>query len=234
MICDEIRSALLEQADEAYRQFHGSLVPTQDRDNLIGVRVPVMRALAKTFAKRKDVELFFRDVPHRYYEENAMHAFLIEQISDFEDCMEETRRFLPYIDSWGVCDSFSPKVFKNHLPELLDACRLWLRADHVYTVRYGLVMLLKHFLTDEYAPEALELAARVDSEAYYVNMAVAWLFAEAVGKCPGPAMAYLEHRRLKPEVHNKAIQKAVESRRVPQDTKAYLKTLKYKGNTMSR
>ena len=227
-ITEEIRKALIENAEEKYKAFHGSLVPTQERGGMLGVRVPVMRRLAKQFAKREDVSDFLRDLPHTYYEENAVHSFLIEQIKDYEICMAETEIFLPYIDNWAVCDCFSPKVFAMHKPELFDQCKDWLQVHHTYTVRYGLVMLLKHFLTEEYAEEALELASRVDSEEYYINMAVSWLFAEAVGKCPETAIPYLEGNVLKTEVHNKAIQKAVESRKVPEATKVYLKTLKRK------
>lgn len=227
-VSDEIRSALTARAEERYKDFHGSLVPTQARSELLGVRVPVMRELAKTFAKRTDIGAFLRDVPHRYYEENAVHSFIIEQIKDFDVCMTETEAFLPYIDNWAVCDCFSPKVFKKNLPALFEKCKEWLQSEHTYTVRYALVMLLKHFLTAEYAQEALRLAAAVDSEEYYINMAMSWLFAEAVGKCPNTAIPYFENHALKTEVHNKAIQKSVESRRVPDETKTYLKTLKRK------
>ncbi len=225
-ITEDIRAALMESAEEKYKAFQGALVPTQEQTYMLGVRVPVMRKLAKEFAKRSDVDLFLSDLPHVYYEENALHSFIVEQIKDYDGCMKETVRFLPYIDNWGVCDCFSPKVFKKNLPDLFDHCKAWLRSEHTYTVRYGLVMLLKHFLTEEYGAEALSIAASVDSEEYYINMAVSWLFAEAVGKCPSLAVPYLESGVLKKEVHNKAIQKSVESRRVPDDTKIYLKTLK--------
>ena len=227
-ISDEIRAALTEHAEEKYKAFHGSLVPTQNQCGLLGVRVPVMRRIAKQFAQRQDVSEFLRDVPHAYYEENAVHSFLIEQIKDYDPCMTETELFLPYIDNWAVCDCFSPKCFGKHKQELFEKCRLWLQSEHTYTVRYGLVMLLKHFLTPDYAEDALRLASEVDSEDYYINMAVSWLFAEAVGKCPELAVPYIEGNVLKTEVHNKAIQKSVESRRVPLETKAYLKTLKRK------
>lgn len=225
-ITEEIRTALTERSEERYKEFHGSLVPTQERGAMLGVRVPVMRKLAKEFSGRSDVDAFLSDLPHRYYEENAVHSFIIEQIKDYDRCMEETERFLPYIDNWAVCDCFSPKVFQQNLPDLFARCELWLGSEHAYTVRYGLVMLLKHFLTEDYAAKALRMAAAVDRDAYYINMAVSWLFAEAVGKCPDLAVPYLESGALKTEVHNKAIQKSVESRRVPDETKIYLKTLK--------
>ena len=227
-ISEEIRAALSQHAEEKYKAFHGSLVPTQNKCVILGVRVPLMRRIAKQFAKRNDVTEFLRDVPHAYYEENAVHSFLIEEIKDYDTCMAETERFLPYIDNWAVCDCFSPKVFAKHKPELFEKCKEWLQSGHTYTVRYALVMMLKHFLTEKYAEETLCLAGAVDSGEYYINMAVSWLFAEAVGKCPELAVAYIERNVLKTEVHNKAIQKSVESRRVPDETKAYLKTLKRK------
>lgn len=227
-ISEEIRAALTEHAEEKYKAFHGSLVPTQERSGMLGVRVPVIRSIAKQYAGRQDVSEFLRDVPHGYYEENALHAFLIEQIKDYDACMAETELFLPYIDNWAVCDCFSPKCFGKHKEALFEKCKLWLRSEHTYTVRYGLVMLLKHFLTREYADDALRLASEVDRTEYYINMAVSWLFAEAVGKCPEKAIPYIEGHVLKKEVHNKAIQKSVESRRVPDETKAYLRTLKSK------
>lgn len=227
-IFEEIRSRLISCCDEKYKSFHGSLVPTQNRDQLIGVRVPILRKLAKEFVKREDAEVFLRDLPHVYYEENAVHSFMIEQIKDFDRCMQETEMFLPYINNWAVCDCFSPKVFGMHKAALFEKCKIWLQSDHIYTVRYGLVMLLKHFLTEEYAQEALTLAATVDSEEYYINMAVSWLFAEAMGKCPQTTLSYFENQVLKTEVHNKAIQKSVESKKIPTETKNYLKTLKRK------
>jgi len=225
-IIHEIRSALIANGEERYKAFQGGLVPSLERATMLGVRVPVMRKLAMEFAKREDIAFFLNDVPHLYYEENAIHSFMIEQIKDYDRCMAETERFLPYIDNWAVCDCFSPKVFKKNLPDLFARCKVWLQSEHTYTVRYGLVMLLKHFLTEEYAEDALRMAAAVDSEEYYINMAVSWLFAEAVGKYPELAIPYLERHMLKAEVHNKAIQKSIESRRVPDDTKTYLKTLK--------
>ena len=229
-IVDEIRAALMSCAEEQYKSFHGSLVPTQERGAMLGVRVPTLRKLAKEYAKREDIELFLRDVPHLYYEENALHSFIIEQIKDFDECIRETELFLPYIDNWAVCDCFSPKVFFKQRERLFPYCVKWLQSEYTYTVRYGLVMLLKHFLNGESAEEALRLAAAVDSDEYYINMAVSWLFAEAVGKCPERVIGYFERYVLKPEVHNKAIQKSVESRRVLDETKMYLKTLKIKSS----
>lgn len=227
MTVGEIREGLMARRDLEYQAFHSRLMPELPSETVLGVRVPVLRAWAKQLWKEETLDEFMADLPHRYYEENCLHAFLIEQIRDFPECMAETERFLPYINNWATCDMFAPKVFRRYPEELLSACRRWLRSDHPYTVRYGLVTLMKHFLGERFTPEILELAA-LDRQEYYVNMAVAWLFAEALAKQYDAALPYLTGHRLPVWTHNKAIQKAVESRRIPQETKAYLKTLKRK------
>lgn len=227
-IFDDVLAALIAHKEEDYKRFQSGLIPTLDPSTMLGVRAPILRRLAKQFSRRGDMDEFLGNLPHRYYEENVLHTFMVAEMIDYARCMEETERFLPYMDNWAVCDGFAPKVFAANREALLERCRLWLRSDHSYTVRYGLVMLLKHFLSSEYAAEALALAAAVNSDEYYVNVAVAWLFAEAMGKCPSLAQPYFQDGRLKDDVHNKAIQKAVESRKVSDETKAYLKTLKRK------
>ena len=227
MTVDDIRTGLFARQDTGYRDFHSRLVPELDKDTLIGVRTPVLRSYAKELSKT-DMSGFLADLPHRYYEENCLHAFLIEQIRDFDACMAETERFLPYIDNWATCDLFAPKVFRKHPEEMFAACRRWLMSGHTYTVRYALDVLMKQFLDEKFTPEVLDLAAGACCEEYYVNMAVAWLFAEALAKQYDAALPYLTKHRLSPWVHNKAIQKAVESRKIPPETKAYLKTLKRK------
>jgi len=229
MITEDIRAGLLARQDTGYRDFHSRLVPTLNKESIIGVRTPVLRAYAREVRKRPDLEEFLRDLPHRYYEENCLHAFLIEQIKDFDRCMAETEHFLPYIDNWATCDMFAPKVFLKHPEEMLDACRRWLKSEHTYTVRYALDVLMKQFLDDRFTQEVLELAVTHTQE-YYINMAAAWLFAEALAKQYDAALPYLLEHRLERWVHNKAIQKAVESRRILPETKTYLKTLKRKEN----
>ena len=224
MTTEDIRAGLFARQDLGYRDFHSKLVPTLDKDTIIGVRTPALRAYAKELSGQ-DMTGFLAELPHKYYEENCLHAFLLEQIKDFEHCMAETERFLPYIDNWATCDLFSPKAFKKHPEETYDACLRWLKSAHVYTVRYGVVTLMGNYLTDEFRPEILERVAAVDSEEYYVRMAIAWLFAEALAKQYDAALPYLLEHRLDRWTHNKAIQKAVESRRITPETKAYLKTL---------
>lgn len=227
MTVEEIRAGLFARQDLEYRDFHSKLVPTLEKDTFIGVRTPILRTYAKELAKQ-DVSAFLADLPHRYYDENCLHAFLIEQIKAFDPCMVELEVFLPYIDNWATCDLLSPKIFKKHPEEVYAACLRWLESNHIYTVRYGIVTLMKWFLGDHFHPELLEKVALLRAEAYYINMARAWLFAEALAKQYDVALPYLLEHRLDIWTHNKAIQKAIESRRIPSETKVYLKTLKRK------
>lgn len=227
MTAEDIRAGLLARQDTGYRDFHSKLVPTLDKDTIIGIRTPILRAYAKELAKQ-DVSAFLEDLPHRYYDENCLHAFLIEQIKDFDQCMAALERFLPCIDNWATCDLLAPKVFKKHPDAVYAACLRWLESDHTYTVRFGVVTLMKWFLDADFRPELLEKAAALRTEEYYINMAVAWLFAEALAKQYDAALPYILDHRLDTWTHNKAIQKAVESRRISDETKAYLKTLKRK------
>lgn len=227
MTAEDIRTGLFARQDTGYRDFHRKLVPTLDKDTIIGVRTPVLRAYARELAKQ-DVSAFLEDLPHRYYDENCLHAFLIEQIKDFDQCMTALERFLPYIDNWATCDLLSPKVFRKHPDAVYAACLRWLGSDRVYTVRFGIVTLMKWFLDADFRPDLLEKTAALRTEEYYINMAVAWLFAEALAKQYDAALPYLLENRLDVWTHNKAIQKAVESRRISDETKVYLKTLKRK------
>lgn len=227
MTVEDIRAGLFARQDPDYREFHSKLVPTLDKETIVGVRTPVLRAYAKELGAEAAAD-FLAVLPHIYYEENCLHAFLIERIKEFDRCMAETERFLPYIDNWATCDMFSPKVFKKHRREVYGACLRWLKSDHVYTVRYGIVTLMSGFLDEEFRPELLERVAALQSEEYYINMARAWLFAEALAKQYDAALPYLLEHRMDIWTHNKAIQKAVESRRIDPETKAYLKTLKRK------
>lgn len=227
MTAEDIRAGLLARQDTGYRDFHRKLVPTLDKDTIIGIRTPILRAYARELAKQ-DVSAFLADLPHRYYDENCLHAFLIEQIKDFDQCMAALERFLPYIDNWATCDLLAPKVFKKHPDAVYAACLRWMDSERVYTVRFGIVTLMKWFLDADFRPELLEKAAALRTEEYYINMAVAWLFAEALAKQYDAALPYLLENRLDTWTHNKAIQKAVESRRISDETKVYLKTLKRK------
>lgn len=229
MIVNEIREELFRLQDTGYRDFQSKLTPTLDPKTCIGVRTPELRKLARQVLKRDDVTVFLRDLPHRYFDENQLHAFVISAIRDYKTCLNELERFLPYVDNWATCDQMSPTVFKRHRDELIDPIRHWIASDHTYTLRFGVGMLMEHYLDDDFDPAYPTMVAEVRSEEYYVRMMVAWYFATALAKRWDDAIAYLAEQRLDPWTHNKAIQKAVESRRIDPEQKAYLRSLKLKG-----
>ena len=224
----EIEQRLFELEDKKYKEFHSKLMPTVNPDTIIGVRTPAMRKLAKELAKQPEYMEFIHMLPHKYYDENNLHGFLIETIKDYEECVAAVNEFLPYIDNWATCDLMSPKVFKKHRAELLEQIKVWMCSEHTYTIRYGIGMLMTHFLDEDFKKEYLEWVAEIRSEEYYVNMMIAWYFATALAKQPEETLPYIEEKRLDVWVHNKAIQKAVESYRVSSEQKEYLKTLKIK------
>lgn len=222
----EIQKELFDLQDEKYREFSSNLMPTVDPERVIGVRTPDLRKLAKKLAKAPDIDMFLHCLPHQYYEEDNLHGFIIEGMKDYETCVQAIDAFLPYIDNWATCDQISPKVFKKHLPELLDKIRGWIASDRVYTVRFGIGMLMSFYLDDAFDPEYLEMVASVRSEEYYVNMMIAWYFATALAKQYDAAVLYIEKKKLETWTHNKAIQKSVESRRITEEQKNYLRSLK--------
>ena len=228
MTTEEIRERLFALQDTGYRDFQGKLIPTADPGSVIGVRTPDLRRLAKELVKQEDTGRFLDDLPHRYFDENQLHAFILSEMKDYRDCVECVNRFLPYVDNWATCDQMSPRVFGKHRQELLEEIRGWLRSDRTYTVRFGTGMLMEHFLDGDFRPEYLEMAAAVRTEEYYVSMMTAWYFATALAKQYEAALPYLEERRLDAQTHNRTIRKAVESYRIPPERKAYLKTLKRK------
>ena len=229
---DAIRAQLFALQDKEYQVFHSRLMPTLPPETVIGVRVPLLRKLAKQLTDTPEAEVFVQDLPHFYYEENALHAFLLEPVRDYGTALAETERFLPYVDNWAVCDSFSPKVFAQHKPELLTAIRRWLGSDQVYTVRYGIGMLMRYYLDDAFSPEYLAWVAAVHSEEYYVNMMRAWYFATALAKQPAAALPWLTEKRLDVWTHNKTIQKAVESYRIPPEQKQALRALRIRSQKL--
>ena len=225
---NEIQKQLFELQDKEYAQFQSKLTPTIKADSFIGVRVPACRVLAKTLNKNDPdaVSEFLAELPHKYYDENMLHGLLISEIKDFDQCLEPLDVFLPYVDNWAVCDIMSPKCFKKHKAELLPEIKRWTKSAEEYTVRFGLEMLMSHFLDDDFKPEYLEIAAAVHSDKYYVNMMTAWFFATALTKQWDSSVKYIEGNVLDVWVHNKTIQKARESYRISDDQKAYLNTLK--------
>ena len=224
----DVQGRLFALRDEGYARFQCALMPTVAPETVIGVRVPLLRKLAAQIDKTPEAEAFLGRLPHDYYEENCLHAFLIERIRDADACYEAVDKFLPFVDNWATCDMMSPKALVKQPERLFKSIDRWLASGHTYTVRFGLVMLMKHFLTARFTPEILLRAERVRAEDYYVRMAVAWLFATALTHQYEAALPFLEEKRLECWTHNKAIQKAIESWLIPEDRKAYLKTLKEK------
>ena len=225
---DEIRKTLISMQDEKYRVFQVKLFPTVDPETVIGVRTPDLRSYAKKLLKEEGISAFLSDLPHRYFDENQLHAFIISEIKDYGKCMGEVNRFLPYVDNWATCDQMSPKVFKKNRPQLLKQIRIWLKSDRTYTIRFAIGMLMEHYLDDAFDISYPEVVAVIRSDEYYVNMMIAWYFATALAKQYDEILPFIENRRLDVWTHNKAIQKAIESYRITPEQKEYLKRLKIK------
>ena len=225
---DEIRKTLISMQDEKYRAFQVKLFPTVDPQTVIGVRTPDLRSYAKKLLKEEGISAFLSDLPHRYFDENQLHAFIISEIKDYGKCMGEVNRFLPYVDNWATCDQMSPKVFKKNRPQLLKQIRIWLKSDKTYTIRFAIGMLMEHYLDDAFDISYPEVVAVIRSDEYYVNMMIAWYFATALAKQYDEILPFIENRRLDVWTHNKAIQKAIESYRITPEQKEYLKRLKVK------
>lgn len=221
-----ITEKLFEYRDEKYADFQSRLTPTVPKEKFIGVRVPDVRKLAKEIYKEEDWRTFTDCLPHEYYDENMLHGLIISEIKDYDECIARVDRFLPYVDNWAVCDIMSPKVFKKHKPELMEKIREWSASPLVYTCRFGVEMLMSHFLDADFKAEYLEIPAGVHSDEYYVNMMLAWFYATALAKQWDDTVIYLTDRKLDKWVHNKTIQKACESYRITPEQKEYLKSLK--------
>ena len=228
MLTEDIRAGLFRLQDKKYRDFQGKLIPTADPDDMIGVRTPELRKYAKQLVKNENIQDFLSDLPHRYFDEDQLHAFIISEIKGYDECMEEVIRFLPFVDNWATCDQMSPKVFKKYPEKLLEQIKLWLRSDRTYTVRFGIGMIMKHFLDESFDPAYPKMVSEVRSDEYYINMMIAWYFATALAKQYDVILPYLENQVLDRWTHNKAIQKSVESYRITPEQKEYLKSLRVK------
>ena len=227
MITEDIKEKLKSLQDIKYRNFQAGLIPTVDNDKVIGVRTPELRKLAKEMSKRDDADDFLNDLPHEYFDEDQLHAFMVSGIKDFDECISEVGRFLPYINNWATCDQMTPKVFGRHKEELLPHVRKWIDSGETYIIRFGVKMLMSYFLGDEFDMEYADLVAGIKSEEYYVNMMRAWYFATALAYNYDEVVPLIENKELDRWTHNKAIQKSVESYRITAEKKEYLKTLKY-------
>ena len=220
-----IQNELFKLQDEGYREFQSALIPTVDKIRIIGVRIPELRRLSKQI-DMKSASAFMGELPHEYYEEDNLHAFLIERITDIDLCFKELDRFLPYVDNWATCDMMAPKVVIKDKERLLAKAYEWIASDHVYTIRYGISVLMKYFLDDDFSTEYANKVASVVSDEYYVNMMCAWYFATALAKQYDSIVPYLEEKKLPVWVHNKTISKAKDSLRISKEIKEYLNTLK--------
>lgn len=224
----EIIERLFALQDLKFRDFQCKLIPNIPTERIVGVRTPALRALARELRRREDIEDFLSALPHRYFEENQLHAFLISLESDYDKTVEWLDVFLPHVDNWATCDQMSPKVFRRHRAELLAEIDRWLVSEHPYTVRFGIGMLMQHYLDEDFRSEYLSRVADLRSGEYYVNMMIAWYFATALAKRYEETLPYIEQRRLDLWTHNKTIQKAIESDRIPDAAKESLRRLKIK------
>lgn len=234
MTVQDIQNKLKELQDIGYKNFHSKLLPGVDPNLIIGIRTPVLRKFAKQLWTSKSPEVqqatadFLNTLPHKYYDENILHSFLLQQIKDYDECFERVEAFLPYMDNWAVCDSLTPKVFGRHKNELFPHVKAWLASPHTYTCRFGLCMLMCNYLEEGFSPQHLDLVAAIRSKEYYVRMGAAWYLATALAKQWAPTVALVESNALEKWTHNKTIQKAIESFRITPEQKTYLRTLRRK------
>ena len=227
-ITDEIRKELFAQQDTGYKSLQERTINNIDPDSIIGVRTPVLRAYAKELGKREDVSEFLGVLPHEFFDEDQLQAFIISGMKDYDSCMNELEKFLPYVNNWATCDQMSPKVFKKHKQELLKHIKVWIKSKETYTIRVGVGMLMEHFLDEDFDPKYPEMVSKLRSDEYYVNMMIAWYFATALAKQYDAVIPYIEQNRLAVWTHNKAIQKSIESYRITPEQKDYLRSLKIK------
>lgn len=221
-----LQQQLFVLQDEEYRDFYSKLMPNIPKEDVIGIRVPVLRKFAKEFAKSDEKEKFLKELPHRYYEENNLHMMLLVEMKDYDGCMQEMEQFLPYINNWATCDFPAPKCFEKHKKDVFEHIKIWIKSSQTYTVRYAIGMLMRLFLEDDFSAEYPQMVAEVSSEEYYINMMIAWYFATALAKQWDAVIPYIEQRKLSPWVHRKTIQKAVESYRITPGQKEYLKSFR--------
>ena len=223
---NKIKNDLLLMQDKTYKDFHSKLMPTINLNSIIGIRVPVLRDYAKKLFKENSIESlnsFLKNLPHEFYEENNIHAFIIEKINNFDECIFYLENFLPFIDNWATCDMLNPKIFKNNCEKLLEKIYQWINSDSVYTVRFAIGMLMRYFLDEKFETKYLDLVASINSEEYYINMMRAWFFATALAKQYEQTFPYIKNYSLDKWTHNKTIQKAKESFRISKEQKEELK-----------
>ncbi len=226
MLTDVIRRELKSLQDLGYRDLQIRIIPTVKPETIIGVRTPELRKLAKQIGSSEEITAFLNDLPHPYFEENQLHAFVLSGMRDYTECMQALNQFLPFVDNWATCDQMSPRVFRKHRSELKQEIRKWMHSEKTYTIRFAVGMLMEHYLDEDFDKAYPEAVASLRSEEYYVNMMIAWYFATALAKQYDAVLPYLENRRLDVWTHNKTIQKAIESFRITPEQKDHLRILK--------
>ena len=222
----KILDQLFELKDDKYGDFSSKLTPNLDRSKVIGVRIPLVRKIAKEYIKDDESKEFLKSLPHKYFDENILHGLLISEIKDYDECINYLNEFLPYVDNWAVCDTMSPTIFKKNKDKLIKNIKVWIKSKHTYTCRFGIGILMSHYLDDDFKEEYLSLASSIHSEEYYVNMMIAWFFATALAKKWDETIPYIENKKLDKWVHNKTISKAIESYRISDERKEYLRSLR--------
>ena len=225
---EKILKELFKLQDKKYRDFQVKLIPGSSIDKMIGVRTPDLRKYSKELIKENNYKEFLDELPHNYFDENQLHAFILSEIKDYDECINYINRFLPYVDNWATCDQMSPKLFKKNKDKLLLEIKKWLKSKDTYTIRFGIGMLMQHYLDDDFKKEYLKLVSKIKSNEYYINMMIAWYFATALAKQYKETIPYLEDKILDKWTHNKTIQKAIESYRITNEKKEYLRSLKIK------
>ena len=225
---EKIINDLMKLQDKKYRDFQSKLIPNIDVESVIGVRTPDLRSYAKKLVKENNYSSFLEELPHKYFDENQLHAFIISEIKDYDECIKYLNKFLPYVDNWATCDQMSPKILKKHKEDLLTQIKIWIKSKETYKVRFGIGMLMQYYLDDDFKLEYLNLVSSIKSNEYYVNMMIAWYFATALTKQYEQAIKYIENQKLDTWTHNKIVQKAIESYRITSEKKEYLRSLKIK------
>ena len=223
-----IEKDLFKLQDKKYREMQIKIIPNIDPNSIIGVRTPELRKYAKDLFKSNNYKSFLENLPHKYFDENQLHAFIIFDLKDYNECITYTNKFLPYVDNWATCDQMSPKVFKKHKEELLKEIKVWIKSKKTYTIRFGIDKLMQLYLDEDFKEEYLKLVSNIKSNEYYVNMMIAWYFATALAKQYDTTIKYIENNKLDKWTHNKTIQKAIESYRITNEKKEYLRSLKIK------
>lgn len=225
---ENIIKELYKMQDKKYRDMQVKIIPNIDSNSIIGVRTPELRSFAKKLIKEDNYKEFLEELPHKYFEENQLHSFIISEIKDYNICISYINKFLPYVNNWATCDQLSPKIFKKNKEKLIKEIKVWIKSKEVYTIRFGIGMLMSYFLDEDFNESYLETISKIKSKEYYINMMIAWYYATALAKQYDSTIKYLENNKLDIWVHNKTIQKAIESYRITDNQKEYLRSLKRK------